>query len=528
MTRRRWILLTLIAAALALLAAATVWAAAGAQESEPAAPLEALGTAFTYQGKLEEDGVPKDSTCDMAFELYDAAALGRQIGSTILMRGVVVEEGLFTVELDFASTPFGGYRRWLDVQVQCAGDREFTELGRQELTAVPYALYALDAAWGGLPYAGVVVVAKSGGDYGSVQAAIDSITTASAETPYLVWVAPGVYEEQVTMAPYVHLQGAGQDATTIRSDAATALYLAGHTSLRDLTVLNAGTSPTAYAIQARASDIVSGTLVTDVTARAQGTGYWVQGIRLVGSDTNVRLLDVTAHAEGGSDYNFGLGLEAGAAAVLQGGSFTVSGGQEAYAIDSPSTGNTLEATGIFALAENAASISCGLENNGTATLHGGTFAAHGGDQACGIYNGGIDASLEAESVTAEGLDATTVSRGLDNALGASATLHGGSFTARGAGSDAHGIANRGTGATLQATGISAVAKDASTNYGLYEFSSSVPSSQVTLSILEGSDNSVYGDNATITHSRLVGGGVNGWSTCVAVSYGSDFYPDSCP
>jgi pectin methylesterase-like acyl-CoA thioesterase len=88
----------------------------------------------------------------------------------------------------------------------------------------------------------VVVVAKSGGDYTSVQAAIDSITGAAADSPYLVWVAPGVYSETVTMKPYVHLQGAGQEATVITSTVSgsalppqATLKLASDASLRDLT-----------------------------------------------------------------------------------------------------------------------------------------------------------------------------------------------------------------------------------------------------------------------------------------------------
>ncbi|MFH1712579.1 MAG: hypothetical protein ABH896_00100, partial [Candidatus Jacksonbacteria bacterium] len=49
------------------------------------------------------------------------------------------------------------------------------------------------------PYARVVNVAVSGGDYSSIQEALDDITNSSAGVPYLIRVFPGVYGEQITI-----------------------------------------------------------------------------------------------------------------------------------------------------------------------------------------------------------------------------------------------------------------------------------------------------------------------------------------
>lgn len=54
-----------------------------------------------------------------------------------------------------------------------------------------------------------------GNTYQTIQEAVDSITDASASKPYMVRIPPGVYDETVTLQPYVGLQGAGTHATRI-------------------------------------------------------------------------------------------------------------------------------------------------------------------------------------------------------------------------------------------------------------------------------------------------------------------------
>jgi len=107
-----------------------------------------LGTAFTYQGQLKEDGSPVNDTCDFQFSLWDAASGGAQIGTTQTATGVTVSNGLCTVQLDFGSMAFTGDARWLEVGVRCpAGSGSYTTLSpRQALTPAPYAL-ALPGLW---------------------------------------------------------------------------------------------------------------------------------------------------------------------------------------------------------------------------------------------------------------------------------------------------------------------------------------------------------------------------------------------
>jgi hypothetical protein len=154
MTSKKWIVPSIVLAALALLAVATAQAGSLAQQPEPQgelAPQAPLGAAFTYQGQLKSGGEPVTGDCDVAFRLYDDATADSQVGSAITAT-VPISDGLFTVSLDFGSGVFAGDERWLGIEVQCPGDAGYTDLGRQALTAAPYALYALNVAehehWG--------------------------------------------------------------------------------------------------------------------------------------------------------------------------------------------------------------------------------------------------------------------------------------------------------------------------------------------------------------------------------------------
>jgi hypothetical protein len=115
---------------------------AAAQE-EPAAGVQAaLGTGFTYQGRLTENGNPASGAYDFEFRLYDAVAGGNQVGSTMTHNDVPVTNGTFTALLDFGANTFTGEARWLEVAVRPgASTGSYTTLSpRQPITPAPYAL----------------------------------------------------------------------------------------------------------------------------------------------------------------------------------------------------------------------------------------------------------------------------------------------------------------------------------------------------------------------------------------------------
>ncbi len=101
-----------------------------------------LGTVFTYQGQLVQDGVPVNSLTDFEFRLWNQAADGVQILPTVIHEDVLPENGLFTVDLDFGEFAFDSEERWLQIAVRPGGEvGDFVLLvPRQRITAAPYTL----------------------------------------------------------------------------------------------------------------------------------------------------------------------------------------------------------------------------------------------------------------------------------------------------------------------------------------------------------------------------------------------------
>ena len=123
-------LLRLLSCSVALLFAAT-------------SPAFAQGTAFTYQGRLNDGPGPANGGYDLAFALHGAASGPAQVGASLTNSATLVSNGLFTVTLDFGNQ-FPGADRWLEIGVRTNGSTaSFVTLSpRQLLTPVPRALHA--------------------------------------------------------------------------------------------------------------------------------------------------------------------------------------------------------------------------------------------------------------------------------------------------------------------------------------------------------------------------------------------------
>ena len=122
-----------------------------AQQESPVSPSSELAvpmsSAFTYQGRLQDDSGPVNSLCDFEFKMFASSEGSDEVWGTVPRYNLLVNDGYFTVDdLAFPGI-FQGEARFIEISVRCpAGEGSFENLSpRQELTAVPYAFYAYTA-----------------------------------------------------------------------------------------------------------------------------------------------------------------------------------------------------------------------------------------------------------------------------------------------------------------------------------------------------------------------------------------------
>ncbi len=219
----------------------------------PLSTVSAQGTAFTYQGRLNDGGSRANGIYDLQFTLFDAATGGNQVGATVTNLAVGVTNGLFLSTIDFGPV-FDGTALWLQIGVETNGaGGNFTPLSAlQPLTPAPYAVFAAGA--------GTAATA----------------TTANSVAPGSV-TAAGVASGQVVKS----LNGLA-DAVTLAAGANINLTPNGNT----LTIASTGGGGGGGEIDA--SQVVSGTLadarlaadvaLTDATQTFTGTNTFATGL----------------------------------------------------------------------------------------------------------------------------------------------------------------------------------------------------------------------------------------------------------
>jgi hypothetical protein len=115
-----------------------------------------LDSGFTYQGEIQQDGLPLDGTVLFQFNLWVSKEGGVMIGANQVSSNVSVTNGQFSAVLnmdnEFGDNAFNVEKHWLKIEVclDPACDSSTLLYPRQPLTASPYSSYSLSKSWSGL------------------------------------------------------------------------------------------------------------------------------------------------------------------------------------------------------------------------------------------------------------------------------------------------------------------------------------------------------------------------------------------
>jgi trimeric autotransporter adhesin len=100
------------------------------------------GTAFTYQGRLDNNGAAVNGTYDFRFRLSEDPSGNTYFGSPVTAT-LSVTNGLFATTIDFGPGSFTGSNFWLEIDVRTNGASGYADLSPlQPITPAPYATFA--------------------------------------------------------------------------------------------------------------------------------------------------------------------------------------------------------------------------------------------------------------------------------------------------------------------------------------------------------------------------------------------------
>ncbi|HEY3860809.1 MAG TPA: hypothetical protein VGO59_02890 [Verrucomicrobiae bacterium] len=274
----------------------------------------AQGTSFTYQGQLQNNGIPANGTYNLTFSLFNSNAGGAAMAGPSTNNGVAVANGLFTVLFDFGSGPFIGTTNWLEIGVETNGFNAFTTLApRQQLTPAPYATTA-GALLGSLPAAQSPALALTNGESGvavagsftgnaafsNIDVIADSIITNGSSFPQIsnafarggtIWFQPGDYYNMSNIIPVNNTFVAGPGATLHFSPNCTGVFIDCGTNVRNFLARDIRLTGDAYA------DFPSAAFISPYQGTAGNFVPWYIG-QMPGTYTNRSGLRINAAGGG--------------------------------------------------------------------------------------------------------------------------------------------------------------------------------------------------------------------------------------
>jgi len=325
--------------------------------------------------------------------------------------------------------------------------------------------------------ANIIYVAKSDGDFATITAALNSIADASATNPYLIRVAPGVYEEQVTMKPYVSIEGAGEGITTIKYTGSTT----GDSS--SATVIGANYAELRY--------LTVQSISTQIMPISSNTSIYNKG-------TSPTLSHLTIIASGGK---FSLGVDNNSSSpIMSNLSITASGGFFSEGVYNNSSSPTMSNLTITA----SGGASYGVYNNSSSPVMSNLTitTSSGGMGSNGVYNNSSSPTMNNFTITAS---SESNSHGVSNEGSSSPVMSNLTITTSG-GKNSYGVSNYSSSPMM--SNLTITASGGNNSYGVVNASSSPVMSNLTITasggvLSEGVENN-NNSSPTIYSSRIKG------------------------
>ena len=157
------------------------------------------------------------------------------------------------------------------------------------------------------PYEHTITVAKAGGDYTTITEALNAITDNDATHLYHIKVMPGVYEESITMKPYVDISGSGENSTIISGTGGTVVTAAANSLLEKVKITRAAAGAVAGVSGSNADNFI----LRDVNINVTSTDNAAYGVSVDSGSANVVIEDVqmTVVGQGTTAAAYGIDAE---------------------------------------------------------------------------------------------------------------------------------------------------------------------------------------------------------------------------
>ncbi len=315
----------------------------------------------------------------------------------------------------------------------------------------------------------VILVAKKGGDFTDVKAAMDSITDANETNRYLVYVGPGVYTvtETINLKPYVTLKGSGVNATLLKGavsndSLASSAIISGawNAGILELTAFNTGGGTYSIGIYNNTQDPFIRNVTTIGAGGTNNYGIYNSSSAPIISNSGAYSYDGTVCygifntsnsfpviqdteilANGGTDSNYGI-YDSSSGSTINGVNIEVQGGSSSYAIYSTSSNPSI--------------------NNVTAHAYNSTYNY-------GIYFDRSNATVTNVITSVYAGDSNSNNFGIYNTRNSDTQMTDVTVQA-GGGAKSRGIYNDSSSPTM--INVTATAKDAVSSLGILNISSS--------------------------------------------------------